>query len=378
MHLPPWAPLLVDGDLRLRGHTPDDVPGMLDQCQDPQTQRWTTLPVPYTHDDAVDFVRRRPAEWQAGGPLALAIELTGRFAGTVDLGLDDVGAARLGYGLAPWARGRGAMTRALRLFLPWAIDALQLELITWAAAAGNWTSRRVAWACGFEIAPGVVPARLLQRGRRLDAWTGWLLPGRPLQPRHAWLQPPVLSGCGGVLRPLRAGDERTVQQACSDPLTRHRLPMLPSPYTLEDAIAHLAAVGDEQARGRAVHWAVANPRDPALALLGKVTVTLHDHGGEVGYWAHPAGRGRGLITAAVRLAARHALLPREDGGLGLRRVLLRAAEDNAASRRVAERVGFRQVGTDRDGEQLRDGSVRDLVRYDLLADECPEPTSGRE
>lgn len=374
MHLPPWAPVLVDGDLRLRGHVADDVPGVLDQVQDPQTQRWSTLPSAYGRDDAVDFVRSRPQEWTAGRHCSLAVELGGRFAGTVDLGLDGPdrpGAARLGYGLAPWARSRGVATRALRLFLPWAFTALELEVVTFASMVGNWPSRRVAWASGFHLAAGAMPARLFQRGRRVDAWTGWLVRGWPMQPRNAWLEAPTLASGGVLLRPLVEADEPAIREACADPATQRWLPMLPAPYTLDDAAAHLRAVGEELAAGHAVHWAVSDAGHPDRPLAGKVTVTLQEHGGEVGYWAHPAGRGRGLITTAVRLAVRHALLPVDDGGLGLRRVLLRAARGNAASRAVAERVGFRPAGADRDGERLRDGSVQDMLRFDLLADECP-------
>jgi RimJ/RimL family protein N-acetyltransferase len=52
-------------------------------------------------------------------------------------------------------------------------------------------------------------------------------------------------------------------------------------------------------------------------------------------------------------------------------VLIRAAAGNVASRAVAERAGFRHVGVDRAGERLRDGTVHDFVRYDLLAAELP-------
>ena len=72
------------------------------------------------------------------------------------------------------------------------------------------------------------------------------------------------------------------------------------------------------------------------------------------------------MTAAVRLAARHALLPADVGGLGRARVVLRAAAGNTASRRVAERAGFRRTGVDRQAELLGDGTVDDLVRFDLL------------
>jgi RimJ/RimL family protein N-acetyltransferase len=42
-----------------------------------------------------------------------AIAYGGRFAGSVDLRFDGIGGAEVGFGLAPWARGKGVMTRAL-------------------------------------------------------------------------------------------------------------------------------------------------------------------------------------------------------------------------------------------------------------------------
>ena len=88
---------------------------------------------------------------------------------------------------------------------------------------------------------------------------------------------------------------------------------------------------------------------------------------EVGYWVHPAARGRGVATEAVRLLVRHALVPIEDGGLGLRRVVLSAATGNTASQRVAEKNGFVQGGVRRAAGRLGDGTWADLYSYDLLA-----------
>ncbi|MGH3425674.1 MAG: GNAT family N-acetyltransferase, partial [Nocardioidaceae bacterium] len=81
------------------------------------------------------------------------------------------------------------------------------------------------------------------------------------------------------------------------------------------------------------------------------------------------GRGRGMATEAVTMLVRHAMIPTEDGGLGLRRLVLGAATANGASRRVAQKAGFRQTGTARAAERLGDGSFVDLARYDLLAGE---------
>ena len=94
-----------------------------------------------------------------------------------------------------------------------------------------------------------------------------------------------------------------------------------------------------------------------------------DTGGEIGYWAHPQARGRGVISEAVRLAVRHAFVPLADGGLGRRRLRLNVADGNLPSRAGGAARGFVEVGRDRLAERLGDGSYVDLVRYDLLESE---------
>jgi RimJ/RimL family protein N-acetyltransferase len=91
--------------------------------------------------------------------------------------------------------------------------------------------------------------------------------------------------------------------------------------------------------------------------------------GEVGYWAHPAARGRGVMTRAVGLVVRHAFIDEEDGGYGLRRVFLKTAASNAASIEVARRNGFREAGRERAAERLLDGTVDDLLLFDRLSGE---------
>ena len=39
-------PTLTDGVVTLRAHRPDDVEGSMEQSRDPESQRWTTVPVP--------------------------------------------------------------------------------------------------------------------------------------------------------------------------------------------------------------------------------------------------------------------------------------------------------------------------------------------
>jgi RimJ/RimL family protein N-acetyltransferase len=72
------------------------------------------------------------------------------------------------------------------------------------------------------------------------------------------------------------------------------------------------------------------------------------------------------MTEAVRVLVEHAFRSAADGGLGLRRLELRAAAGNVASQHVAEANGFRRTGMRRQAERLGDGSFDDLVDYDLL------------
>jgi RimJ/RimL family protein N-acetyltransferase len=89
---------------------------------------------------------------------------------------------------------------------------------------------------------------------------------------------------------------------------------------------------------------------------------------EVGYWAHPDARGRGVMTEAVRRVSRHAFIDTEDGGLGLHRVHATVAVDNVASRHVLESAGFTLVGLERRSVLVRDG-MHDGAAYELLAED---------
>lgn len=350
----------------MRAHRPDDVQAVLAQGRDPDMQRWTRVPAPYEYRHAATWVNSRHDDWEAGRNLAFAIDHDGSFAGSVDLRPDGAGAAEIGYGLGPWARGRGVMGRSLQLILPWGFHDLDLEVIHWRAAAGNWASRRTAWAAGFRV-EGLVRGLLPDRSCRYDAWIGSLRRGDPLSPTHPWHVPPVLQDDTVQLRPHHPDDSYRIVQAAADPLTQYWLPALPAPYTGADAAAHLEEIREHQASGHAVYWAVADRRNSRLCgEIGLFGLTSTSRSAELGYWAHPDARGHGLTTRAVRLAARHGLLSREAGGMGMIRLVIRAAEGNRASQRVALGAGFHPAGRDRHAEQLRDGKLVDLVRFDLI------------
>ena len=369
-----------DGDVHLvlRPHTDADADAVVALCQDPEMADRTRVPVPYSRRHAEQFVRDRAARWGDGSELTFAIDAECaddgdpgalRYAGNIALRPRAGHGLEVGFALSPWARGRGVMSDALRTALRWAFDSLDVQVVHWQAQVGNWTSRRVAWACGFRV-EGMVRGLLEARDVRHDGWIGSLVRGERMEPAHPWLVAPVIAGQRVVLRPWREEDAPRVVEACSDPVSRRWLPNLPSPYTLADAQWYIRTREEEHAQGSAVYWCVADSDDDrCLASIGLMGLAGPSARNEMGYWAHPDARGRGVTTEAARLALRHAVVPVPDGGLGLDRVTLRAATGNVASNLVAQRAGFTRVGLARHVDRRDDGGFDDLALYDALPDE---------
>lgn len=362
------APTLTDGVVTLRAHTADDVAGLVAYARDPETARWTRVPRPYGPAEARRWIERTvPAGWRDGTVARWVVEADGRFAGAVDVHRGTP--PFVGYGLVPQARGRGLASRALRLAAGWAFADARLPVLHWWAEVGNLASWRVAHACGFTFEG--TRRRAVPRGDGLvDGWFASLTPGEPMVPRTTWWPVPELVGERVRLRPHTEADLPRIVEACTDPRTRHWLPTLPDPYPLDAAREFVLGCRLAESLGQKVTWAVADAGDDRL--LANVTVfRLNDPmsptGGEVGYWAHPDARGRGVVGEAVELVVAHAFTPRADGGLGRHRLEIGASRDNAASRHVAERAGFTLVGEPHQDGVVGDGTPDDGVRYELLA-----------
>lgn len=82
---------------------------------------------------------------------------------------------------------------------------------------------------------------------------------------------------------------------------------------------------------------------------------------EIGYWAHSAFTGRGLITEAVQAISALALTT-----LGMRRIEALPDAQNIASCRVCERAGYAFEGTRRNDRVTPDGELRDTRVYALV------------
>jgi RimJ/RimL family protein N-acetyltransferase len=100
-----------------------------------------------------------------------------------------------------------------------------------------------------------------------------------------------------------------------------------------------------------------------LGGMGIYRLDRHHRRGEVGFWLTPQGRGRGLASRAVRLITTWAFET-----LGLDRMELTTTPDNAATRALAEKLGFKEEGTMR-ARNFERGRRVDVMMFAVLKDE---------
>ena len=258
--------------------------------------------------------------------------------------------AEIGYWLHPTARGRGVLGEVMpaivdHAFAPVADGGMGLSRLYAETDLDNGPSQAVLLRAGFRRWGQDRYAFRNGAGDVTDgAYFELLATDERLDRRPQRVDEVTLEGDRVRLRPWRDDDAERVVEGCTDPRSMHWLSGLPNPYTSEHAGDYIRRCRGQAAVGAGLFLAMADPQDDAcvgsIALmdLGGMDPTT----GEVGYWAHPAARGRGMTSEAVALLSAHAFRPTTEGGLGLRRLVLKAAAGNAASQHVAESNGFQQ------------------------------------
>jgi RimJ/RimL family protein N-acetyltransferase len=338
---PDDVPTLTDGEVTLRAHRLSDVDQVVEQCVDPESVRWTTVPTPYTRDMAVEFVTQSASEgWTTRSDMMFAIETEHGFSGTCSLRTMGEGVVEVAFGLHPAVRGRGVCTRAVKLLLDWGFTQDDIDVVVWYAYVGNWGSRRVAWANGFTFT-GTVGKLLVQRGKRLDAWFASLHRDDSREPKNAWNVAPVLETERLRLRPLRESDTARVGGILSDERTKATASRY-VPYDQEGPATVLRLL-DSCARGERWSWCMADREtDRLVGLISLRNINEADPTAtELGYSVHPDSRGRGFLVEALDRVVDWAFL---EGGY--RRLVLRTDETNTASRYAAEKTGFTHIATE--------------------------------
>jgi ribosomal-protein-alanine N-acetyltransferase len=195
--------------------------------------------------------------------------------------------------------------------------------------------------------------------------------------------PVVLTEGAVSLRPPSPRDARVWQELQTRNrawLTRWEATVPPeNPYTRRLTYRELVRRGRrEAAAGRMMPFNVwfADPatREPPR-MVGQLNVAGIAWGSlcsaHIGYWVDERVAGKGIIPTALAVAVDHCFHV-----VGLHRVEVNIRPENIPSRRVAEKLGFREEGL-RLAYLHIDGSWRDHIAYALTAPEVPEGMINR-
>ncbi|WP_204050452.1 GNAT family N-acetyltransferase [Microbispora siamensis] len=314
-------------------------------CADPDIARFIPfLPSPYSRDDALAWITKTvPEMWENGGAGFVAADpVTDEILGTAGLKPPDrFGASEVGYWLAPWARGRGVATAAVRTLAERAF-ARGVPRIGLLADVENVGSQQVALRCGFAYegvlrgagAPrGGTPGDIAAFGRLSTD------PGDPITPFLPFFPGGFPGGSlsDGVVRltPLTTADAAGYFALASVPdvMDSHVPPGQPE-YADSEVVCRYA--GHRWLTGQRADIAIRDAGTGEYAGDIQLTGIIPDLGqAMLGYSLRPEFRGRGLVTRAANLLIEWAF-----ANTPLRRIIAGTTPDNVSSHRVLERAGF--------------------------------------
>jgi ribosomal-protein-serine acetyltransferase len=129
----------------------------------------------------------------------------------------------------------------------------------------------------------------------------------------------------------------------------------------EDTLPFIRATRRQIADNDGLQTTIVDPGGAIVGMVGMHRVDWANGGTSVGYWLARDAQGRGVMTEAVRAYVDYAFAI-----LGLHRVVIEAAVENARSRAIPERLGFREEGVLREAERVGERML-DHVVYAMLA-----------
>ncbi|MFB6939415.1 GNAT family N-acetyltransferase [Streptomyces chartreusis] len=169
-----------------------DADTVYEAAQDPDIQRWTTIPSPYLREHARSFTEELvPEGWQNGSMFTWGLFLPERedLVGMLGLTMRSMSEAEVGFWGTKEHRGNGYVTEAVLAAARWAFVQLSIDRVEWRAEVGNGPSRAVAERAGFTL-EGTLRSAIVQQGVRRDCWVGSLLPSDLALPSTAPYLPP--------------------------------------------------------------------------------------------------------------------------------------------------------------------------------------------
>ena len=169
--------ILTTDRLVLRTVGPQDTDAVYAACQDPDIQRWTTIPSPYLPAHARGFTEQVvPDGWANDSMFTFGLFLpSGDLAGMLGITVISPGVGEIGFWGTREHRGRGYVTEAAAAVARWSFTRQAIDRLEWRAEVGNTASRAVAQRVGFTM-EGTLRSAINNNGTRRDCWIASLLP----------------------------------------------------------------------------------------------------------------------------------------------------------------------------------------------------------
>jgi RimJ/RimL family protein N-acetyltransferase len=149
---PVEQPTLVHGDITLRPLKEKDIDPIFQACQDPTITAFTRVPYPYERSMAEEFVRESDTAYRNHHSISFAIEVEGKFVGTIGLHSLSIGdhTSEVGYWMDPDFRAKGICTQALKALSDFAIQVMGFRRLEAYANFDNVASQRVMERAGYQ------------------------------------------------------------------------------------------------------------------------------------------------------------------------------------------------------------------------------------
>jgi RimJ/RimL family protein N-acetyltransferase len=163
-----------------------------------------------------------------------------------------------------------------------------------------------------------------------------------------------------VLRQFRHSDEGSLVKHINSSHIADRVSNVPHPYTKKHATEWFARLEEERTK-----WKHTRRLDFAIDVSGEVVgsiafINIDGHKAQVSYWLGSDFQGQGVMPEALKLAVEFGFKV-----CGFVRIWGYTWDNNPASRRVLEKVGFMREGAHRK-EWFKNGVYHDSVVYAMV------------
>ena len=162
-----------------------------------------------------------------------------------------------------------------------------------------------------------------------------------------------------LMRPPEPKDARQIACCVNDKDMARNLARLPHPYAPKDALDWITYADKARAQGSEYAFVITHAEAGVIGSVG--FNRSRGEAWEIGYWVDKAVQGKGVATEAAQ-----ALLEWGEARFGVTQFVAGHFQDNPASGRVLEKLGFERVG-EKQLYSLARGGKAPAWRYALRA-----------